>query len=138
MTTSEGFALVDSTPTRRGYRSQHIQSRVPAAKPTKPEALLDPERSEPARLRALRGAWAWAGGRCECKRPGHHHLDRCETILVWRRRGSDKGGGWHARPRVPLDAGGADAAENWEILCAACYRTLCHAERRPDTDAAPR
>jgi len=66
-------------------------------------------------------AWAWAGGRCECKRPGHDHRERCEAKLDLAARGSVQRGGWDYRVRVPLAQGGSERAENLEILCIPCY-----------------
>ncbi len=69
----------------------------------------------------LRRAWAWAGGRCECKQESHDHTERCGRELIWERRGARGSGGWEARLRVP-PLFGATALENCEIVCWPCYQ----------------
>lgn len=69
----------------------------------------------------LRQAWAWAGGRCECKQGGHGHEDRCGRELHWDRRGRRGAGGWEARLREP-PVFGARGAENVEVVCGPCYQ----------------
>ncbi len=75
--------------------------------------------------KTVREAWAWAAGRCECKRWGHAHRDRCDARLTLEACGeTGVGGGWRWRYRVPLERGGSERAENLEILCAGCYRAV--------------
>ncbi len=68
----------------------------------------------------LRRAWAWAEERCECKRDGHGHADRCGAELVWERRSGRGVGSWEVRLRQPPVFGGTEA-ENCEIVCRLCY-----------------
>jgi hypothetical protein len=80
-------------------------------------------------------AWAWAGGRCECKRPGHDHRERCAAKLDLAARGSVQPGGWDYRVRVPLAQGGGERAENLEILCTFCYLAVQFGRwRRPEAE----
>ncbi len=72
----------------------------------------------------LNQAWAWAGGGCQCKQPGHHHAERCDAKLVFTARGSMQQGGWDYRFRVPLRHGGSVEAEDIEVLCVECYLLL--------------
>ena len=75
-------------------------------------------------LETLKQAWASTGGRCACKRERHGHQNRCDQVLSWGRRGSPHPMGWEPRHRVPPERGGADTAENCEILCWACYAAV--------------
>jgi hypothetical protein len=73
--------------------------------------------------RILRQCWAWAGGRCECKREEHPHLDRCNRPLDWERRGIPEPGGWMPRLRddAPPDA---HEAERCQLVCWACWSLI--------------
>jgi hypothetical protein len=65
-------------------------------------------------------AWTRSKGRCECRREGHGHGERCRQSLVWSLRGSDStAGGWQIRRRTTW---GTDVLANCEILCSACQR----------------
>ena len=68
-------------------------------------------------------AWKRSGGRCECTRLTHGHAGRCPNILVWEAKDMKvQPGSWSAHHRVPEISGGADSAENCEILCTRCLR----------------
>jgi hypothetical protein len=71
----------------------------------------------------LRQRWAWAGGRCECKREDHPHLDRCSRPLDWDRRGAPELGGWMPRRREDARADALEA-ERVELVCWACWSLI--------------
>jgi len=62
-----------------------------------------------------------AEGRCECQQLGHGHHGRCPRPLIWWHYGRLAPDGWLAVPRVPLDTGGSDDAENALAVCWECY-----------------
>ena len=67
-----------------------------------------------------RAAWSRSEGRCECRRQGHAHGERCGQSLLWTMRGSDSAsGGWEIRRRTTW---GTDVLANCEILCSACQK----------------
>lgn len=68
-------------------------------------------------------AWRRAGGRCECRRTSHNHLNiRCGKTLVWENRGREGWGAWEAHH---INSNGGDDLSNCEILCWDCHsRTL--------------
>ncbi len=76
-------------------------------------------RGLPVSEEVLRQAWAWAEGRCECKRDGHGHADRCGAELAWERQGGSGVGSWEVRLRQPPVFGGTEP-ENCEIVCRLC------------------
>ncbi len=74
-------------------------------------------------------AWHLARGQCECQRGGHGHEHRCGNRLALHVHGQMGAGGWFAVPWTALGDGGADTAENVEVLCEACYQAVMQ-ERR--------
>jgi len=53
-------------------------------------------------LEVMTEAWKRASGRCQCKKDGHGHGERCNRLLVWTLRGAVGGSGWDACRRTTL------------------------------------
>jgi hypothetical protein len=85
---------------------------------------------------ALRLAWGWAGGECECKAEDHDHAGRCGAILKWAYQGQETEGGWLAHPRVDPAQGHGASAANCRILCWQCARAVEEAARRRGQEEA--
>ncbi len=66
----------------------------------------------------VKQAWNRAGGRCECKRKTHGHLDRCNKKLIWSKRGREDSGVWEAHH---INRYGPDTLSDCEILCWNCH-----------------
>lgn len=77
---------------------------------------------------ALQLAWAWAGGRCECKHEGHGHPDRCDRALIWEQRDRRSAASWTVRLRT---ATAGSTPENSEIVCWRCSRSASQEPRSP-------
>jgi hypothetical protein len=68
---------------------------------------------------AVESACQRAGGRCECKRDYHGHIEgRCGQRLEWVNRGRHGDGMWEARRISPY---AIDSSEGYEILCWDCH-----------------
>jgi len=77
----------------------------------------------PFSAQTVRHCWIFSEGRCECQQECHDHTGRCSRRFSYVDHGLLGRKGWFAVPWTPLEAGGADAAENAEAICWECYRS---------------
>jgi len=51
-------------------------------------------------LEVMTEAWKRASGRCQCKKNGHGHGERCNRLLVWTLRGGESSvGAWRSHKK---------------------------------------